>query len=48
MSAPASDHDAAPLLINVNTNGTMEWYIGSAVTANRTYYVNFSYPVAES
>lgn len=47
-SAPASGYDSAPLLINVNTNGTMEWYIGSAVTVNRTYYVNFSYPVAES
>ena len=46
-SAPASNHDTSPLLINVNTNGTMEWYIDSAVTVNRTYYVHFSYPVAE-
>lgn len=46
-SAPASDHDTAPLLINVKTDGTMEWYIGSTVTVNRTYYVHFSYPVAE-
>ena len=46
-SAPASNHDTPPLLINVNTNGTMEWYIDSAVTDNRTYYVHFSYPVAE-
>lgn len=48
MSAPASWSDAAPLLINVNTNGTMDWYIGSTITANSTYYVNFTYPVAES
>ena len=48
MSAPASWSDTAPLLINVNTNGTMDWYIGSTVTANSTYYVNFTYPVAES
>ena len=48
MSAPASWSDTAPLLINVNTNGTMEWYIGSTVTANSTYYVNFTYPVAEN
>ena len=48
MSAPASWSDATPLLINVNTNGTMDWYIGSTITANSTYYVNFTYPVAES
>lgn len=46
-SAPASNQDTPPLFINVNTDGTMEWYIDSAVTNNRTYYVHFSYPVAE-
>ena len=46
-SAPASNQDTPPLFINVKTDGTMEWYIDSAVTDNRTYYVHFSYPVAE-